>query len=125
MKLAAALAASLVALVAGSATLKVTLTAPTHTPKINVHWPYTVSATQNGKAVAGRITVQVVDPTGAAHTSQFGRSSRYIKNWPFKGVFKDFIIWPASSQGVPLTFRVIVVTAHAKKVTDYHVTSHG
>ena len=34
-------------------------------------------------------------------------------------------MWPASSQGVPLTFWVIVVTAHGKKVTDYHVTSHA
>lgn len=125
MKLVAALVASIVAVAAGAATVKVTLSAPTHTPKIGVHWPYTVRVTSNGKAVAGRITVQVVDPTGTAHTSQFGRNSKYIRNWPFKGVFRDFIVWPASSQGVPLTFRVTVVAAHAKKVIKYRVTSHA
>ena len=51
---------------------QVTLTAPTHTPKINVRWYYTVRATRDGKPVAARLTAQIVDPIGGVHPVQFG-----------------------------------------------------
>lgn len=124
MKLVAAVFVALGLLTTGSG-VKVTLTAPTHAPKINVHWTYTVRATQNGKAVAARITAQIVDPTGTAHPVEFGKSTKNITNWPFKGVFRDYVIWPASSRGIPLTFRITVVAAHTKKVIKYAVTPHA
>lgn len=109
-------------LLGAAAPVKVTVAAPGHTPKTGVRWNYTVRVTEGGKPVAGRITEQIVDPIGGRHPVQFGTSTMNITNRPFKGVFRDFIIWPASSRGVPLTFRVIVVVGKVKRVVDYAVT---
>lgn len=112
-------------LLAGATGVKATLTAPTHTPKINVKWPYTVRVTKDGKAVSARLTAQIVDPLGDAHPVQFGKTTKNITRWPFKGVFRDYVIWPPSSRGIPLTFRLTIVVARTKKVINYRVTSHA
>ena len=100
-----------------------TLTAPGHAPRIGQRWAYAVRATSGGKPVAGRITAQIVDPLGGAHAGRTSarRRSR-SSSWPFTGVFRDFVIWPGSSRGIPLRFRVTVVAGGAKKVIDYAVT---
>ncbi len=118
-----ALAGSL--LLGAAAPVKVTVTAPGHTPKINIHWNYVVRVTQDGKLVPGRITEQIVDPIGGHHPVEFGKSTKNITSWPFKGEFRDFIIWPPSSRGIPLKFRVIVVVGKTKRVVDYAVTPTG
>ncbi len=100
----------------------VTVTAPTHTPKINTRWYYTVRATQAGKPAAGRLTAQIVDPIGGSHPVQFGTSTKNITNWAFTGRFRDFIIWPASSRGIPLRLRVVVKVGAAKRTVSYPVT---
>jgi hypothetical protein len=105
--------------------LNVTLKTPGHTPKINTHWNYTVTVRKGGKPVAARLTEQIVDPVGGVHAVQFGKSTKNITNWPIKGAFSDFIIWPASARGVPLTFRVIVKVGTAKKVVNFSVVAHG
>ena len=102
--------------------LKVTLTAPGHTPTIGKRWHYTVHATNGGKPVAGRITAQIVDPLGGAHPVDFGTTKKPIVNRPFTGVFRDFVLWPGDSRGIPLRFRVIVVAAGVKKTIEYRVT---
>ncbi len=102
----------------------VTLTAPTHTPKINTRWYYTVHATKAGKPVAGRLTAQIIDPIGGSHPVQFGSSTKNITNWAFSGRFRDFIIWPASSRGIPLKLRVVVKVGTAKRTISYAVTPH-
>jgi hypothetical protein len=81
-----------------------------------------VRATTGGKAAAATLTVQIVDPTGHAHPVQFGKSKKNIVNRHFKGTFADFVVWPASSRGVPLTFRVTVHVGKAKHVVSYRVT---
>jgi hypothetical protein len=121
----AALSVAALSLFAGGSSLKVTLTAPNHAPKIKVHWPYTVRETVNGKAVAARLTVQIVDPIGGVNPVQFDATKKNITNWRFVGVFRDYVIWPAASRDIPLRFRVTVVTAHAKKVLNYRVTPHA
>lgn len=121
----AGVAASAGLLVGASTPLKVAVLAPGHTPTIKTHWNYTVRATRNGKPVAGRLTEQIVDPIGGKHPVEFGKGTKPITNWPFKGVFRDFIIWPASSRGVPLKFRVIVVVGKTRRVVDYAVTPRG
>ena len=115
---AVALAAGLL----GASAVKVTVTGPGHTPKINTHWNYVVRATKGGKPVAGKLTEQIQDPIGGLHPVQFGVSTKNITSWPFKGTFRDFIIWPASSRGIPLKLRVTVVVGTAKTVTSYAVT---
>ena len=102
-----------------------TLTAPSHTPKVNTHWNYVLRVSQGGKPVAARITAQIVDPIGGRHAVEFGTSTKRITNWPIKGEFRDFIIWPKSSRGIPLTFRLIVVVGKVRRIVDYAVTPHG
>ena len=115
----AALAAATVLI---AAPVKVTVTAPGHTPPVGVHWNYSVTATIGGKRVNGLITEVIVDPIGGTHPVLFGTGKKVIKNWPFKGVFRDFMIWPKSSRGVPLTWRITVVVGKTKRVVNYQVT---
>ena len=103
---------------------RATLTAPTHTPKVNVHWRYAITVTDlKSKPIRARLTVQVVDPFGMAHPVEFGTSTRNIVNWPFVGVFRDFAVWPPESRGFRLTFRAIVKTAKGKVTLTYWVKS--
>jgi hypothetical protein len=104
---------------------QVTLTAPGHTPKINTHWNYAVRVTQGGHPVRARLTAQIVDPIGGVHAVQFGKSTKNITNWPFTGVFRDYIIWPPSSRGIPLKLRLIVRVGTVRKTLVYRVTSHA
>ena len=102
-----------------------TLTAPGHTPKINTHWNYTVRVTDGGKPVSARLTATIVDPIGGSHPVEFGKSTRRITNWPFKGVFRDFVIWPASSRGVPLKFKLVIRIGAVRRTIVYVVTPHA
>ena len=104
---------------------KVTLTAPGHSPKIGTHWNYSVSATTGGRPAKATITAQIVDPLGTVHAVQFGKTKKNIVKWPFTGRFKDFVIWPAESRGIPLTFRVTVKAGTTRKVIAYAVTARG
>jgi hypothetical protein len=107
------------------AAVQVRLSAPGHTPKIKTRWYYVVRATQGGKPVAARLTAQIVDPIGGSHPLTFGTTAKAITNWPFKGTFRDFVIWPASSRGVPLKLRIVVRAGGVRKVITYAVTPHG
>jgi hypothetical protein len=103
---------------------KVALTAPGHSPKIKTHWNYSVTVTRSGKPVSATITAQIVDPIGGVHIVKFGNTTKNVKAFPFKGTFHDFVIWPADSRGIPLTFRLTVTSGPTKKVIGYHVTPH-
>jgi hypothetical protein len=103
---------------------KVTLVTPGHSPKIKTHWNYSVAVTRAGKPTAATITAQIVDPIGGVHYVQFGSTTKLIKAFRFTGTFRDFVIWPADSRGIPLTFRLTVKSGPTKKVIAYHVTPH-
>jgi hypothetical protein len=118
---ATALLASSTAIVAGAGA-KVALHAPGHTPVIGTRWYYTVSVTRAGKPVAATITEQIVDPIGGVHPVAFGTSTKNITNWPIRGTFRDFILWPADSREIPLRFRVTVRIGASRIVDDYPVT---
>jgi hypothetical protein len=121
----AALALAAPAVAAAPKTFKATLTAPTHTPKADnkTRWPYQVKLTDlGGKPLAGRVTIAIVDPLGTVHPVQFFANTKYVKNWPFKGVFRDAVLWPPDSAvGVVLTFRATVTTAGGKAVLNLPV----
>jgi hypothetical protein len=121
MKIAAALTAA-GALAAGS--LHATLFASGHTPKVGVHWPYTVHASVGGTPARARVTARIVDPLGGVHPVGFGAKKGNVTRIPFRGTFRDFVIWPATSVGYPLTFRIIVTAGTSKRVIDYKVTVH-
>jgi hypothetical protein len=116
MFLAALLSAVVVALP------QVTLTAPGHTPKINVHWNYVVRATEGGKPASAQLTAQIIDPIGIAHPVQFANTKKTVTNRPFKGVFRDYLIWPPSSRGVPLKLRIVVQVGDSRRTITYLVT---
>jgi len=101
--------------------LKATLTAPSHAPKVNTHWNFVLRATSGGKPVKARLTAQIVDPIGGVHYVGHASTTKPIKNWPFTGVYRDYVVWPSSSRGIPLTLRLTVVAGAARKVIDYHV----
>jgi hypothetical protein len=117
--------AFLIGSLSAAAPLTATLTAPTHAPKIKTRWYYTVHATQAGKPVAAKLSAQIVDPIGGSHPVQFGSSTKNITNWPFTGVFRDFIIWPASSRGIPLKLSVVVKVGSTKRTLTFAVTPRG
>ena len=85
------LAALAAATVVAVSPVKVTVTAPGHTPQVGVRWNYSVNATIGGRQVKGLITEVIVDPIGGTHPVQFGTGTKVIKNWAFKGVFRDFM----------------------------------
>lgn len=90
-------------------------------PKINVKWPYTVTVTQGGKPVAGKITATLVDPIAQVHQVMDDRE-KPIKARAFTGAFKDRILFPTESKGFTLTLRFAVVAGGAKKTIEVQVT---
>jgi hypothetical protein len=119
------LAAIAAAAILAAAPLKVTVTAAGHAPPVGVRWHYSVAATVKRRPVKGLITEVIVDPIGGTHPILYGTTKKPIKNWPFKGVFRDFIIWPKSARGVPVTWRITVVVGQTKRVVNYKITPHA
>src|SRR5215831_12795391 len=102
--------------------VKATLTAPTHTPKANTKWYYTVRVTNGGKPAAARLTAQILDPIGGVNPVDYDGTKKPITNFPFKGTFRDYIIWPSDAKGFKLTLRLTVKAAGKTKVLRYTVT---
>ena len=105
-----------------AAPLTVVFKATTHAPKVNVRWPWSITATSGGKPVAGTVTAQVIDPIGGVHAVEFGGvKTKFVTNVKFARRFSDFVLYPAISKGVKVTFRVTVKTALGKRVVNYWV----
>ncbi len=98
-----------------------TLTAPTHRPKANTKWYYTVRVKSlGGKPIKARITVQIKDPLGGLHPVLYANTKKKLVNWPIDGRFRDYVIWPRSSAiGISLVLRVTVeALAHERVLTS-------
>ena len=81
------------------------------------------SPTQKGRKLAGKITVQIVDPLGQAHAATYDDTTKPITNLPFRGQFQDYVEYPADSRGYTLTFRVIAKTPKGTVTITYPVTA--
>src|SRR5213592_1200225 len=104
------------------ARFRVSLSAPTHTPRAGTaKWWYVVRATTTGRPLRGRLTVAVIDPLGTAHLAQVGTTSRKLRDYPFSGRYRDFAQWPAASRGYRLTFRVSVRALGSSRIVNYWV----
>lgn len=111
---AAALVLPTTAGAAGAAGFVAHLNAPNHHPKAGKLWYITVSArTSSGKplrAVAwyeyyyNGQKVATRNPSPRNPNDESGGPRPY----PFKGSYRDGILWPKRSVGIPLTFRVVV-----------------
>ena len=64
----------------------VVLHAPGHSPAVGKHWNYSLTITAHGKPAGGKLTEQIVDPIGGAHTVQLGTTKKNIKSLPVKGL---------------------------------------
>ena len=83
---------------------KVTLKAPAANPKVNVKWHYSITVTDlKGRPLKATVTASLIDPLGSIHPIDYGPSKpepRPIKNWPFKGTFRDYITFPPDARGI-------------------------
>src|SRR5262245_24628253 len=92
--------------VAATVPFKATLRAPATQPKVNVKWPYSIKVTDlKGNAIRATVTAVVVDPLGTAHVMNYGPTgppnpgpAKPITNWPFKGTFRDYILFPEDAR---------------------------
>ncbi len=105
------------------ARFRVSLSAPTHTPRAGAaKWWYVVRAAKAaGRPLRGRLTVAVVDPLGTAHFAEVGTTTRKLRDYPFAGRYRDFAQWPAASRGYRLTFRVTVRALGGSRTVNYWV----
>lgn len=99
---------------ASAAGLVVHLKAPNHHPKAGKLWYITVSArTTTGRAVKAvawyefyyngqKVAQRNPSPNNPRDENGGPRP------WAFKGSYRDGILWPKRSVGIPLTFRVVV-----------------
>ena len=124
MKLRLAACAVALALPASAAAIpfRASFSAPTHRPKVNAKWYYTVRvANLRGRPIRATITAQLVDPLGTVHPVDYGTTTKPITNRPFRGVFRDYAQYPPESRGFRLPFRVIVKALGQKRVLTYWV----
>jgi hypothetical protein len=107
---------------AAAAPFRATLNAPTHTPKTNAKWTYTVRATSPaGRPIPAAITVQILDPFGGAHAVTYANTKKAIVRRPFDGIFRDFIQFPSDAKGFKVTVRFTVYAKGAKLVLRYWI----
>jgi hypothetical protein len=116
------------ALAVAVASLTLTFSAHGHTPpigqssEVGPHWPYTVKVTRAGKPVRARLTMQIVDPLGGVHPVTVGATTQPITSRPIVGVYRDYLVFPPESRGVPLKIRVTAVAGGVRRVLVYVVT---
>jgi hypothetical protein len=102
---------------------KVVLHATTHTPKVNVRWPWSITvSTQAGRPLAATISVVIVDPIGGVYPVEYDCcKKKFITNVKIKGRFADKVIYPLASKGYRIVFRVTVKTALGRRVVNYWI----
>lgn len=94
------------------AAVRATLTAPTHTPKVNAPWHYVVRVTTGaGKPVAAVVHLQAMFQGVAV--GQIGLHK--VSN----GVWSETITWPPDSEGHPLVFQVLATALGTTVTINY------
>ena len=91
------------------------LRAPTHTPKANANWRWSLTV-RDLQGHPLKTTVEVQFLFGG---QVVGRDSPRTRR--FVGSFSDTLQWPAQSVGQPLTFRLVVTTSKGTTNVDYPV----
>lgn len=128
--LIAAFAAALLIPAASAQAFVAKLEANGHHPKAGKTWPIKVSAHRdNGKPMRASAFYQFVFQGQVVRTCAarpHGNHHKCVQGKPYKfrGSYKDKLIWPKKSVGVPLTLRVVVHGRHAgTKKLNYKVTA--
>jgi hypothetical protein len=87
--------------------IHVTLTSPTHRPKVNVPWPVKITVTDAaGKPVAATLTMQVMFNGTPVGKIDNGAVYRFVGSWQERP--DNGITWPPASRGQPITFQAVV-----------------
>jgi hypothetical protein len=102
--------------------ISVTITAPTHHPRVNVPWPVVVRVVNTaGKPVRASLTMRILfggTPVGKVDN---GRVYHFVGTWrETKG---NEITWPAQSRGQPVQFEAIVTAGHITVKRTYAITA--
>jgi hypothetical protein len=102
---------------------RVVFHATTHTPKVSVRWPWSITvSTQAGKPLAATISVVVIDPLGGVNPVEYDCcKGKFITNVKIKGRFADKVIYPLASKGFRVVFRVTVKTRLGTRVVNYWI----
>jgi hypothetical protein len=101
--------------------IRVTITAPTHRPRVNALWPVKVTVVNAaGKPVAATVTMRILfggNPVGKVDN---GRVYRFVGTWHEKKGRE--ITWPSASRGQPLQFEAIVTAQRMTVKRTYAIT---
>lgn len=103
-----------------SGPLTATLKPSTHTPKVNVKWPITVTATLSGKPAHATAFYQFLFAGSVVGTGYVNNN----KHFSFTGHFSDSLVFPAQSTGEPLTLDVVIKAGGHTVNLDWAITSH-
>jgi hypothetical protein len=92
---------------AAAASVRVTITATTHTPKVNAPWPVRIGVTDaRGKPLAARLTMQILLNGAPVGKVDNGAVYRFIGTWQEKK--GQEITWPPESRGQPFALEAVV-----------------
>ena len=87
--------------------IRVTLVASTHKPKVNLPWPVNVTVSSStGKPVAATLTMLVLFGGSPVGKIDNGAVYHFVGTWKERA--GNEITWPAASRGQPLTVQFVV-----------------
>jgi hypothetical protein len=89
-----------------AATIRVTISAPTHSPKVNAAWPVRITASSAGKPVSGTLTMLVLFSGQPVGKIDNGAVYHFHGSWQERP--GNAITWPAAARDEPLTFEAVV-----------------
>jgi hypothetical protein len=102
--------------------LEVTISAPTHHPKVNAAWPVTVRAVNGyGQSVHATLTMRILFNGSPVGKVDNGRVYRFFGTWREKA--GQEITWPKASRGQPLQFEAIVKAQHKTVMKTWSISS--
>jgi len=96
------------------------LTAPTHRPKANAPWRYTIYVTDlHGRPIAAKVRMQVLFNGFPAGQVDNGKTFSFAGTW--REPRNAPVIWPPASRGRALTFEALVTARGQTKKLDYAI----
>lgn len=101
--------------------VRVTISAPTHNPRVNAKWPVTVRVTNAaGQPIRATLTMRILYGGSPVGKVDNGRVYHVVGSWhEQKG---QEITWPAASRGQPLQFEAIVTARHMTVKRTWAIT---
>jgi hypothetical protein len=100
-----------------AAPFRVVLKAPKTNPRVNVRWYYAIVVSDlKGRPIRATVTAHILDPLGGVHPVDYGPTQKPIRNFPFKGTFRDWLTFPPESKGFQLTIRWTIKALGGKRV---------